>query len=44
MEIVLSTLPVLAKGDFMGKGPEASEATLSQPTKAPTKEKIIIKK
>ena len=44
MEIVLATLSMLAKGDFEGKGPEASEAALTQSTKTPAKEKIVIKK
>ena len=41
MEIILATLPVPTKGDLKGKGPEA---TLAQSTKAPRKDKIIIKK
>ena len=44
MEIILATLPMLAKGDFKGKGLEASEAALTHSTKAPTKDKIVIKK
>ena len=44
MEIVLTTLPVPAKGDLKGKGLEASEATLTQSTKAPAKDKIVVKK
>ena len=44
MEIVLATLLMLAKGNLQGKGPEASETALSQSTKAPAKEKILIKK
>ena len=43
-EIVLVTLLVPVKGDLTSKGPEAPEAALTQPTKAPTKEKIVIKK
>ena len=42
MEIVFATLPMLAKGDLKGKGLEASEAALTQSTKAPTTEKIVI--
>ena len=44
MEIVLATLPVPAKKDLKGKGPESSEAALTQSTKASTKGKIVIKK
>ena len=44
MEIVLATLPMPAKGDLTSKGLEASEATLTQSTKALAKEKIVIKK
>ena len=44
MEIALAILPVPAKGDLKGKGPKSSEATLTQSTKAPTKDKIVIKK
>ena len=44
MEIVLASLPVPAKGDLMGKGPEASEAALTQSIKAPAKDKIVVKK
>ena len=44
MEIVLATLPMPAKGDLTSKGLEASEAALTQSTKAPAKEKIVIKK
>ena len=44
MEIVLATLPVPTKGDFKGKGPKALKATLTQSTKDPAREKIVIKK
>ena len=44
MEIDLTTLPVPAKGDLKGNGPESSEATLTQSTKAIVKDKIVIKK
>ena len=44
MEIVLATLPLPAKGDLKSKGPGSSEPTLSQSTKGPPKEKIVIKK
>ena len=44
MEIVLATLPVLVKGDLKGKGLEASEAALTQSTKALAKDKIVIKR
>ena len=44
MEIVLATLPLPAKGDLASKGPEASEASSTQPIKAPPKEKIVLKK
>ena len=44
IEIVLETLLVPAKGDLKDKGPEASKATLTQSTKAPAKDKIVIKK
>ena len=43
MEISLAILPVPAKGDLKGKGPKSSEAALTESTKAPTKEKIVIK-
>ena len=44
MEIILATLPMPTKGDLMSKGLGALEVKLSQSTKAPAKEKIIIKK
>ena len=44
MEIVLATLPLPAKGDLKSKDAGSSEAALSQSTKAPLKEKIVIKK
>lgn len=44
MEIVLTTLHVPVKGDLKGKGPEALEVALTQSTKAPAKDKIVIKK
>ena len=44
MEIILATLPMPTKGDLKGKGPEASEVALTQSTKAPGRDKIIIKK
>ena len=44
MEIILATLPMPAKKDFKGKGPESSEVALTQSTKAPVKDKIVIKK
>ena len=44
MEIVLATLPLLAKADLANKGLELSETTSTQPIKAPPKEKLIIKK
>ena len=44
MKIVLATLPVPAKGDLKGKDQGFLEAALSQSTKAPPKDKIVIKK
>ena len=44
MEIVLATLPMPTKGDLASKGPKALEAASTQPTKAPSIEKIVIKK
>ena len=44
MEIVLATLPVPAKGGLKGKDQGSSEAALSQSTKTPPKDKIVIKK
>ena len=44
MEIVLATLTLLAKGDLKSKDSGSSEAALSQTTKGPPKEKIVIKK
>ena len=44
MEIVLATLPVPVKRDLKGKGLEASEAALTQSTKALAKDKIVIKR
>ena len=44
MEIVLATLPVPTKKDLKGKGPEALKAILTQSTKDPAREKIVIKK
>ena len=41
MEIMLTTLPMPAKGEPKSKD---SEAALPQSTKAPPKEKIVIKK
>ena len=43
MEIVLATLPLLAKGDPKGKDQGSLEVVVSQ-SKAPPKEKIVIKK
>ena len=43
MEIVLATLPMPAKEDLKGKGPESSVATPVQSTKALAKDKLIIK-
>ena len=44
MEIVLATLPMPTKGDLKSKDSRSLEAALSQSTKAPPKEKIVIKK
>ena len=44
MEIVLATLPMPTKGDPKGKDQGSSEAALSQSSKAPPKETIVIKK
>ena len=44
MEIVLASLPLLAKGDLVSKGPEASEVASTQPIHSPPKDKIVIKK
>ena len=44
MEIVLGSLPLLAKFDPASKGPKASEAVSTQPIGGPPKEKLIIKK
>ena len=44
IEIVLTTLPMSAKGDLASKGLEASEAASIQPIKALPKEKIVIKR
>ena len=44
MEIVLTTLPMPTKGDPKGKDQGSSEATLSQSSRAPPKEKVVIKK
>ena len=44
MEIVLATLPLPAKVDPPSKGPEASKATSTQPNKAPSQGKLVIKK
>ena len=44
MEIVLATLLVPAKGDLKSKDSGSLEAILSQSTKAPPKEKFVIKK
>ena len=44
MEIVLASLSLPAKADLASKGPEASEATSTQPIKGPPKEKLVIKK
>ena len=43
MEIVLASLPILAKGDFQGENQGSSKATAQQ-TKAPPLGKIVIKK
>ena len=43
MEIVLASLPLLAKGDPVSKGPEASEVASTQPIHSPPKDKIVIK-
>ena len=43
MEIVLATLPMPAKEDLKGKGPESSVATPVQSTKALAKDKLVIK-
>ena len=42
MEIVLATLPMPAKEDLKGKGPESSAAAPAQTTKAPAKDKLVI--
>ncbi|XP_050259900.1 uncharacterized protein LOC126704967 [Quercus robur] len=44
MEIVLATLPVPAIGGLNNKDQGSSEAALSQSTKTPPKDKIVIKK
>ena len=44
MDIVLATLPLLAKGDLKSKDFGSSKVALSQPTKGPPKEKIVVKK
>ena len=44
MDIVLATLPLLAKGDLKRKDSKSSKVALSQPTKGPPKEKIVVKK
>ena len=44
MEIVLATLPLLAKGDLKSKDSGSSEAALPPSTKGLPKEKIVIKK
>ena len=44
MDIVLTTLLLPAKGDLKSTDSGSSEAALSQPTKGPPKEKIVIKK
>ena len=44
MEIVLATLPMLAKGDPKGQDQGSSEVALSQSSKVPLKENIVIKK
>ena len=44
MEIVLATLPLPAKDDLKSKDSGSSEPALSQSTKGPPKEKIVIKK
>ena len=44
MDIVLATLPLLAKGDLKSKDSGSSKVALSQPTKGPPKEKIVVKK
>ena len=44
MEIVLTTLPLLAKANPASKGPEALEAASTQPIHGPPKDKIMIKK
>ena len=44
MEIVLASLPLLAKPDPASKGPEVSEVASAQPIRGLPKEKIVIKK
>ena len=44
MDIVLATLPLPAQVDPASKGPKASEATSTQPSKATPQGKIVIKK
>ena len=44
MDIVLATLPLPAQVNPASKGPKASEATSTQPSKAPPQGKIVIKK
>ena len=44
MEIFLGTLPLPAMANPTSKGPRASEIASTQPVKAPSKEKFIIKK
>ena len=44
MEIVLATFPLPTKGDLKSKDLGSLEAALSQSTKGPPKEKIVIKK
>ena len=44
MEIVLATLLLPTKGDLKSKDSGSSKVALSQSTKGPPKEKIVIKK
>ena len=44
MEIVLATVPLLAKNDPTNKCPEAPGTASTQPNNAPSKEKLVIKK
>ena len=42
-EMVLATIPIPTKEESKGKGPTSSAAVTAQPTKTPTKDKLVIK-